>query len=122
LVSRGLAVASLAALGEAGESNDGTTQLMMAESSMNNCLNLSKLNPYQSLAVTKPNYEDIFCLGQHILMDTGQCLIKASGAAMPVEPLPLSSPDVTATVKKNGPVRRTLTPSPDTTAANNEPP
>jgi 3-hydroxyisobutyrate dehydrogenase len=46
----------------------------------------------------------------------------ASGAAMPVEPLPLSSPDATATVKKKGPARRPLTPSPDTTATNNEPP
>ena len=99
-MTRGLAVAALAALGEAGESNDGTTQLMMAEPGTDNCLNLSKLNLDQCLAVAKPNYEDIFCLGQHILMNTGQCLIKASGAAMPVEPLPLSSPDVTATVKK----------------------
>lgn len=122
LVTRGLAVAALAALGEAGDTNDGTTMLMMAEPGTDTCLNLSKLNLYQCLAVAKPNYEDIFCLGQHILMDTGQCLIKASGAAMPVEPLPLSSPDATATVKKKGPARRPLTPSPDTTATNNEPP
>lgn len=121
-MKRVLAVAALAALGEAGDTNDGTTPLMMAEPSTDNCLNLSKLNLYQCLAVAKPNYEDIFCLGQHILMDTGECLIKASGAAMPVEPLPLSSPDATATVKKKAPARRPLTPSPDTTAANNEPP
>ena len=49
---------------------------------------MGKLNLYQCLAVAKPHYEDVFCLGQHILIDTGQCVIKASGAPMPAEPPP----------------------------------
>lgn len=47
---------------------------------------MAKLNLYQCLAVSKPHYEDIFCLGQHILIDTGACVIKAAGATVPPEP------------------------------------
>jgi hypothetical protein len=42
------------------------------------------LTLYQCRAVAKPHYEDVFCLGQHIMMDTGQCLMKGSGAPMPI--------------------------------------
>ena len=88
LVIRGLAVAALAALGEAGDANQAGVQAIMAEPNTDSCLNMSKLNLYQCLAVAKPQYEDVFCLGQHVLMDTGQCVIKAAGAPMPVEPPP----------------------------------
>ncbi|MBU4433563.1 MAG: hypothetical protein KKC14_04000 [Alphaproteobacteria bacterium] len=88
VVVRGLAVAALAALGAAGDDNLATVEAVMAEPTSAMCLNMGKLNLYQCLAVSKPHYEDVFCLGQHILMDTGQCVIKASGAAMPVEPPP----------------------------------
>jgi len=60
----------------------------MAEPASTSCLSMAKLNLYQCLAVAKPHYEDVFCLGQHVLMDTGQCVIKAAGAPMPVEPPP----------------------------------
>jgi hypothetical protein len=46
---------------------------------------MSKLNLYQCLAVAKPWYEDIFCLGQHVLIDTGQCITKAAGQSQPVQ-------------------------------------
>ena len=85
LVIRGLAVAALAALGAAGDDNLANIEAIMAEPASANCVNMGKLNLYQCLAVAKPHYEDVFCLGQHILMDTGQCVIKASGAPMPVE-------------------------------------
>ncbi|MDB5456711.1 MAG: hypothetical protein JWP92_2296, partial [Caulobacter sp.] len=88
LVIRGLAVAALAALGAAGDPNLDLIKAVMAEPNTDMCLNMAKLNLYQCLAVSKPHYEDVFCLGQHILMDTGQCVVKASGAAMPVEPPP----------------------------------
>ena len=88
LVIRGLAVAALAALGAAGDNNLTLINAVMAEPNTDMCLNMAKLNLYQCLAVSKPHYEDVFCLGQHILMDTGQCVVKASGAAMPVEPTP----------------------------------
>jgi hypothetical protein len=47
---------------------------------------MSKLNLYQCLAVAKPHYEDVFCLGQHIMIDTGACLMKGVGVAVPEDP------------------------------------
>jgi hypothetical protein len=99
LVIRGLAVAALAALGE-GDLNGAYMQALMTDPAADTCLNMSKLNLYQCLAVSKPNYEDVFCLGQHILIDTGACLIRASGAAMPIEPPPPPPPAVKVAVKK----------------------
>ena len=88
LVIRGLAVAALAALGSAGDDRLTLIDAVMAEPASAMCLNMGKLNLYQCLAVAKPHYEDVFCLGQHILIDTGMCVIKASGAEMPYEPPP----------------------------------
>ena len=84
LIVRGLAVAALAALGEGGEENRAQLDALMADATTGYCLNMAKLNLYQCLAVAKPHYEDVFCLGQHILMDTGQCLMKGSGTPMPL--------------------------------------
>jgi hypothetical protein len=84
LVIRGLAVAALAALGEATETNTAQLDALLSDPSTAYCLNMGKLNLYQCLAVSKPHYEDVFCLGQHIMMDTGQCLMKGSGAPMPI--------------------------------------
>jgi hypothetical protein len=99
LVIRGLAVAALAALGES-DANGAYMQALMTDPSADSCLSMSKLNLYQCLAVAKPNYEDVFCLGQHVLIDTGACLIRASGAAMPIEPPPLRPAAVPVAVKK----------------------
>jgi len=49
------------------------------------CMATSKLNLYQCLAVSRPNYEDVFCLGQHVMMDTGRCVIRAAGLPEPYE-------------------------------------
>ena len=83
VVARSLAVAALAALGEAGDANLQQVSGLMVDPASASCLNLSKLNLYQCLAVSKPHYEDVFCLGQHVLMDTGQCLIKSAGLPPP---------------------------------------
>ncbi len=88
LVIRGMAVAALAALGYAGDDKLALIEAVMAEPASAMCLNMAKLNLYQCLAVAKPHYEDVFCLGQHIMIDTGMCVIKASGAQMPYEPPP----------------------------------
>lgn len=88
VVIRGLAVAALAALGAAGDENLAAIDALSADPATGNCLNMAKLNLYQCLAVSKPHYEDIFCLGQHILMDTGACMVKAAGASLPPEPPP----------------------------------
>jgi hypothetical protein len=85
VVIRSLAVAALAILGEAGDANIDTVMAVMAEPNVGFCMSLAKLNLYQCLAVSKPHYEDVFCLGQHAMMDTGRCLIKASGLPEPYE-------------------------------------
>jgi hypothetical protein len=84
-VIRGLAIAALAALGEAGDKNLDQLLAITAEPNISTCMNLSKLNLYQCLAVARPHYEDVFCLGQHAMMDTGRCVIKASGLPEPFE-------------------------------------
>jgi hypothetical protein len=101
VVIRGMAVAALAALGAAGDANLPTVEAVMADPTSAMCLNMGKLNLYQCLAVSKPHYEDVFCLGQHILMDTGQCVIKASGAPMPVEP-PRAMPEKASIAQAGG--------------------
>ncbi len=87
-VQRGLAVAALAILGRAGDDNDPAVQAMLSESGGGFCHSMAKLNLYQCLAVAKPFYEDVFCLGQHVLIDTAQCVQGGAGpdtaAATPV--------------------------------------
>lgn len=86
LVIRSLAVAALAGLGQASEPNLATLEAILVEPNVTSCANMAKLNLYQCLAVSKPHYEDVFCLGQHGMMDTARCVIKASGQPEPFEP------------------------------------
>ena len=85
LVIRSLAVAALAALGYADDASLAQVMPILAETNSATCLNMSKLNLYQCLAVSKPHYEDVFCLGQHILMDTGHCIMKGVGVTDPID-------------------------------------
>lgn len=89
VVVRSMAVAALAVLGQAGDANVEQVTGLLADPMSASCLNMSKLNLYQCLAVSKPHYEDVFCLGQHILMDTGQCLMRSAGLPAPVESRPV---------------------------------
>jgi len=75
LVARGVAVAALSVLGE-----DGKARGLMTEPKAAMCLRLAKLNLYQCLASAGPHYEDIFCLGQHAMIETGQCVVDATKA------------------------------------------
>lgn len=86
-VNRSLTIAALAILGEGGEARSDSVVALLDDTQGEKCLNMSKLNLYQCLAVSKPHYEDIFCLGQHILMDTGQCLGKMSSNALSFAPV-----------------------------------
>jgi hypothetical protein len=86
LVIRSMAVAALAALGYADDASLEQVMPILAEPNSATCLSMSKLNLYQCLAVARPHYEDVFCLGQHILMDTGRCLIKGAGLPDPDPP------------------------------------
>ena len=85
LVIRSLAVAALAALGYADDNSIGQVMPILADPRGTNCLNMSKLNLYQCLAVSRPHYEDVFCLGQHVLMDTGSCLMQGAGVPGPAD-------------------------------------
>ena len=90
LVSRALAVAAMAALGEGGEEYSPQLTALLQENNDGQCLHMAKLNLYQCLAVSKPHYEDVFCLGQHAVAETGQCIMKSAivGYAPPPPPLP----------------------------------
>lgn len=85
VVIRSMAVAALAALGYADDASLEQVMPILADPNAASCLNMSKLNLYQCLAVSKPHYEDVFCLGVHSLMDTGRCVLKSVGAPEPVE-------------------------------------
>jgi hypothetical protein len=105
VVVRGMAIAALSALGYGNNEtwapaftallNETTTYTGAAH-----CLSMSKLNLNQCLAVSKPFYEDVFCLGQHVMIDTGQCVVEAAGAApkavAPVMPASAASSAATA--------------------------
>lgn len=84
-VIRGLAIAALAVLGEANDANAQQLMALTHEPNIGMCMGSSKLNLYQCLAVSRPNYEDVFCLGQHAMMDTGRCVIRAAGLPEPYE-------------------------------------
>jgi hypothetical protein len=101
LVANAVSLAALAAIGEATEANLAQTSFLTDEVNTGNCLNMAKLNLYQCLAVAKPHYEDVFCLGQHAMIDTGACLAKFSGAVLPFEayPKPLKIPPPKAPAK-----------------------
>jgi hypothetical protein len=87
IVTRSLALAALAALGYADDAHTDQVTPLLADPTTGSCLNLSKLDLYQCLAVAKPHYEDVFCLGEHALGETGSCLLKAVGLAIPPDPI-----------------------------------
>jgi hypothetical protein len=72
VVQRGLALAAVALLGQGGD--EARLAGLLHDAGGSGCMRMAKLNLYQCLAVAGPHYEDIFCLGQHALMDTGQCV------------------------------------------------
>jgi hypothetical protein len=84
VVVRSLAIAALSILGY-GDDPSFAPQFdaLLIEPTGGSCLNMSKLNLNQCLAVAKPWYEDVFCLGQHVLIDTGQCVVQAANAPPP---------------------------------------
>ena len=55
-------------------------------------MKMAKLNLYQCLAVAGPHYEDVFCLGQHALIDTAQCVNDAAGGAAVPTAAPAPTP------------------------------
>ncbi|GAA0619409.1 hypothetical protein GCM10009422_13650 [Brevundimonas kwangchunensis] len=80
IVEQALALAALAALGEGGNPAQSRTDALQTETVSQGCLTESKLNLYQCLAASRPSYEDMFCLGRHIVRDLATC---ARGASQP---------------------------------------
>jgi hypothetical protein len=114
VVVRSLAIAALSIMGY-GDDPAFAPQFdtLLIEPTGGSCLNMSKLNLNQCLAVAKPWYEDVFCLGQHVLIDTGQCMVQAANApppAMAPAVVPVSASATTtaaaATVVQAAPTRQ----------------
>ena len=80
IVERALAIAALAALGEAGDGAQSRTSALQNDPVSQGCLAESKLNLFQCLAASRPNYEDVFCIGRHIVRDIATC---ARGSSQP---------------------------------------
>ena len=81
MVARAVTLAALSAIGMAGDEQVSRIMPNLTDPEATFCLNMARLNLFQCLAVAGPHYEDMFCMGQHVLMDTGSCLIRSSGAA-----------------------------------------
>jgi len=91
VVDRSLALAAMAALGEGGDEYAPQLTALLADPAESQCLHLAKLDLYQCLSVAKPSYEDVFCMGQHAVGETGQCLMKASVVGYVIPP-PIAEP------------------------------
>ncbi len=88
MLAHALQLAAIAALGEARDDDADQLTMLMTDDDSATCLGAAKRNFHQCLAVAKPEYEDIFCIGQHGLQDTGACLATAVGLELPPEPPP----------------------------------
>ena len=107
LVNRALAVAAMAAIGEGGDEYSPQLTALLADNVEGQCLRLAKLNLYQCLSVAKPHYEDVFCLGQHAVGETGQCVMKGAVAGYVIPPLiavptPQTAPPTKVAAKPRG--------------------
>ncbi len=96
VVQRGLALAVLALLGRANRDEIEATGLVRVRDSAD-CMQAAKLNLYQCLAVAGPHYEDVFCIGEHALKETGQCLLQGAGAPA-IPPMSMASSNATSAV------------------------
>jgi hypothetical protein len=85
LVVRAVALATLAAIGQAGDDMASNLHWLTDDYFMDHCLSETKLALYECLAVARPNYENAFCLGQHAMKDTGSCVVRAAGATVPAD-------------------------------------
>lgn len=86
-VINSLAIAALAALGAGGDDGRAQTEALTVESDSEFCFSMSKLNLFQCLSASRPSYEDMFCLGRHIVRDLATCSARTT---VPVSPAPSS--------------------------------
>ena len=80
-VMRSLSIAARGLLGESvmDDGNDGVLQ----DPNATFCLQMSKLNLFQCLAAAKPSYEDMFCIGRHVVRDLADCTRTAVNVVRP---------------------------------------
>lgn len=76
VVANGLALAARMALGETLDTPQALA--LLRDQRSGSCLRMAKLNFHMCLSVAGPNYEDVYCVGQHALLDTGTCVVKAA--------------------------------------------
>lgn len=88
-VTNAVAMAALAALGVAGDNARANTDALQYDRASQDCLASSKLNLFQCLAAARPTYEDMFCLGRHVIRDLSTC---ARGAALPAAIITVGNP------------------------------
>ncbi|WP_339914983.1 hypothetical protein [uncultured Brevundimonas sp.] len=98
-VTNALAIAALAALGAGGDDARANTEALVVESNSEFCLNMSKLMLFQCLAASRPRYEDIFCVGRHVMRDLATC------TAGNITPVPTLTPVPETAVAGNTPVQ-----------------
>jgi hypothetical protein len=77
-VVNALAMAALAAMGAAGDDARANTEALSIETNAQFCFDMSKLNLFQCLAAARPSYEDMFCLGRHVVRDLATCTTQAT--------------------------------------------
>lgn len=88
-VTNALAMAALAALGAAGDNALPNTDALQFDRASQDCLASSRLNLFQCLAASRPSYEEIFCVGRHVLRDLATC---ARGATLPARIVTVDGP------------------------------
>lgn len=76
--ARALALAAESVLGRAHAADRDRLTPLFSEVDSAECLRIAKLNLYQCMAVAGPQYEDIYCMGQHALTDTAACVAGAA--------------------------------------------
>lgn len=82
--ARSLALAAESVLGRAHSADRDRLTPLFSDVDSAECLRMAKLNLYQCMAVAGPQYEDIYCLGQHAMLETAKCVAGAAhGAGAP---------------------------------------
>lgn len=109
-VENALALAALAALGAAGENARPNTDALQFDWTSRTCMQMAKLNLLQCLAASRPNYEDIFCLGRHVVRDLSTC---TRGAALPAAIVTVSGLTTTEVVEEPPAPRIVIAPDPE---------
>ncbi len=101
VIARSLTLAALAVLGQAGEEHADRIAPLLSDAAGTQCMKMARLNLYQCLSAAGPNYENVFCLGQHAMMETARCVMASaawSPAAAPVQAAAAAEPERPAPV------------------------